>query len=42
MHALREGEKAMLSRFCRYIEKVYDFGQRARALRDARPGAWRR
>jgi hypothetical protein len=26
----------MMSRFCRYIENVYDFGQRAKALSDSR------
>lgn len=27
----------MMSRFCRYIDNVYDFGQRAQALKDSRP-----
>lgn len=27
----------MMSRFCRYVEKVFDFGQRIKAIRDSRP-----
>jgi len=27
----------MMSRFCRYVEKVFDFSQRVRAIRDTRP-----
>lgn len=27
----------MMLRFCRYVEKVFDFGQRVKALRDTRP-----
>ena len=26
----------MMSRFCRYVEKVFDFGQRVKALEDSR------
>jgi len=26
----------MMSRFCRYVEKVFDFGQRVKALQDSR------
>jgi hypothetical protein len=26
----------MMSRFCRYLDKVFDFGQRLRALQDSR------
>ena len=26
----------MMSRFCRYVQKVFDFGQRVRALQDSR------
>jgi hypothetical protein len=29
-------EAAMMSRFCRYVQKVFDFGQRVRALQDSR------
>jgi hypothetical protein len=27
----------MMSRFCRYVEKVFDFGQRVKAIHDSRP-----
>ena len=27
----------MMVRFCRYVEKVFDFGQRVKALEDSRP-----
>jgi hypothetical protein len=26
----------MMSRFCRYVEKVFDFGQRVKVIRDSR------
>jgi hypothetical protein len=26
----------MMSRFCRYVEKVFDFGQRVKAIQDTR------
>ena len=26
----------MMSRFCRYVQKVFDFAQRVRALQDSR------
>jgi len=26
----------MMSRFCRYVQKVFDFGQRVRVLQDSR------
>jgi len=26
----------MMSRFCRYVEKVFDFGQRVKAIQDSR------
>jgi len=29
-------EAAMMVRFCRYVEKVFDFGQRVKALEDSR------
>lgn len=32
----RKGEPQMMSRFCRYIEKVFDFGERVRAIHDTR------
>jgi hypothetical protein len=31
-----ERETLMMARFCRYIEKVFDFGQQINTLRDAR------
>ena len=27
----------MMSRFCRYVEKVFDFGQRVKVIQDSRP-----
>jgi len=30
------GETAMMSRFCRYVEKVFDFGLRIAQLKDPR------
>ena len=27
----------MMSRFCRYVEKVFDFGQRVKVIQDIRP-----
>jgi len=31
-----QGEAAMMNRFCRYIEKVFDFGSRIAQLKDPR------
>jgi hypothetical protein len=34
--AAGQGEGAMMSRFCRYVEKVFDFGFRIEQLKDLR------
>jgi hypothetical protein len=34
--AAGQGETAMMSRFCRYVEKVFDFGWRTSQLQDPR------
>ena len=34
--AAGQGEAVMMNRFCRYIEKVFDFGSRMAQLKDLR------